>query len=74
MINKFGLLIIVVVLAAFYGCKKEDVVLDLTDPYTRPLNLDLPIFQAGIKAIDLIENIDTSQYIILMMMVLFIYK
>lgn len=65
MIKNKGIILILgaVLISTLFGCKKEDVV--LTDPqkYTRPLNLALPIFQAKIKAVDLIENLDTTQFI-----------
>lgn len=66
MIKQFILNIIVTVLlaAAFFACKQEDVVLRDPQKFSRPLNFAAPVIKGHFNALDLIERMDTTQYLL----------
>lgn len=66
MIKQYILKVIITVLlaVAFFGCKQDDVVLRDPDKLTRPLSFAAPVIKGHFSALDLIERMDTTQYLL----------
>lgn len=66
MIKQYILKVIITVLlaVAFFGCKQDDVVLRDPDKLTRPLSFAAPVIKGHFNALDLIERMDPTQYLL----------